>query len=67
MRSFSEIGEMSYESDECDDKDDVKSVLTITIICPKACSAERMLAIVHMRSLLNYSKHCCLEASAREQ
>jgi hypothetical protein len=35
--------------------------------CPDACSVERTLTIVHVRSLLNYSEHCRLEASAREQ
>jgi hypothetical protein len=34
---------------------------------PEACSAERTLAIVRMRSLLSYSEHCRLAASAREQ
>jgi hypothetical protein len=33
----------------------------------EACSAERMLVIVCMRSFLNYSEHCHLKASAREQ
>jgi hypothetical protein len=36
---------------------------------PEACSAEQTLAIVRMRSLLNYmySEHCRLEVNAREQ
>jgi hypothetical protein len=37
------------------------------VLLYNACSAERTFAIVRMRSLLNYSEHCHLEASAREQ
>jgi hypothetical protein len=33
---------------------------------PEACSAERTLAIVRMRALLNYSEHFRLEANVRE-
>jgi hypothetical protein len=33
----------------------------------EACSAKRTLTIVRIRSLLNYSEHCRLKASAREQ
>jgi hypothetical protein len=32
----------------------------------EACAAERTLVIVCMRSLLNYSEHCCLQANARK-
>jgi hypothetical protein len=34
---------------------------------PEACSAEQTLTIFRIRLLLNYSEHCRLEASAREQ
>jgi hypothetical protein len=43
------------------------SVLYHSFVNSEACSAERTLAIVRMRSLLNYSEHCRLEASACKQ
>jgi hypothetical protein len=33
----------------------------------RSVQQKRTLAVVRMRSLLNYSEHCCSEAIAREQ
>jgi hypothetical protein len=41
--------------------------LTTDVLFTLSWSAEQTFAIVRMRSFLNYSEHCRLEASAREQ
>jgi hypothetical protein len=63
-------GDMAANSEVCFALMDISSgvLLGVTPAAkPEACSAERTLAIVRMRSLLKYSENCRLEASAREQ